>query len=123
MSKKLNTDKRLSYNINDINKVKSLNIIKSLNTKIFKNKNDINNNKINFGFIAQELEQIDPNLVDTINYNCEFGLYDFKSVNHTKLHNLLIPTIQLLIKKVEDQDKQIKNLHSRLKRCEDDQLF
>ena len=65
------------------------------------------------GFVADELEEIDPNLALGGGYD-ENGEMDIKQINSQYLLNYAIKAIQELSAKVEAQDKRIKELERRL---------
>ena len=67
----------------------------------------------NIGFVADELEEIDPNLALGGGYD-ENGEMDVKQINSPYLLNYAIKAIQELSAKVEAQDKRIKELERRL---------
>lgn len=67
----------------------------------------------NIGFVADELEEIDPNLALGGGYD-ENGEMDIKQINSPYLLNYAIKAIQELSTKVEAQEKRIKELERRL---------
>lgn len=67
----------------------------------------------NIGFVADELEEIDPNLALGGGYD-ENGEMDIKQINSPYLLNYAIKAIQELSAKVDEQDKRIKELERRL---------
>lgn len=67
----------------------------------------------NIGFVADELEEIDPNLALGGGYD-ENGEMDIKQINSPYLLNYAIKAIQELSAKVESQEKRIKELERRL---------
>lgn len=67
----------------------------------------------NIGFVADELEEIDPNLALGGGYN-ENGEMDVKQINSPYLLNYAIKAIQELSAKVDEQEKRIKELERRL---------
>lgn len=67
----------------------------------------------NIGFVADELEEIDPNLALGGGYD-ENGEMDIKQINSPYLLNYAIKAIQELSAKVEAQEKRIKKLKRRL---------
>lgn len=68
----------------------------------------------NIGFVADELEEIDPNLALGGGYD-ENGEMDIKQINSPYLLNYAIKAIQELSTKVDEQEKRIKELERRLK--------
>lgn len=67
----------------------------------------------NIGFVADELEEIDPNLALGGGYD-ENGEMDIKQINSQYLLNYAIKAIQELSAKVDEQEKRIKELERRL---------
>lgn len=67
----------------------------------------------NIGFVADELEEIDPNLALGGGYD-ENGEMDIKQINSPYLLNYAIKAIQELSAKVDEQEKRIKELEKRL---------
>lgn len=67
----------------------------------------------NIGFVADELEEIDPNLALGGGYD-ENGEMDVKQINSPYLLNYAIKAIQELNAKVDEQEKRIKELERRL---------
>lgn len=67
----------------------------------------------NIGFVADELEEIDPNLALGGGYD-ENGEMDIKQINSPYLLNYAIKAIQELSAKVKEQEKRIKELERRL---------
>lgn len=65
------------------------------------------------GFVADELEEIDPNLALGGGYD-ENGEMDIKQINSPYLLNYAIKAIQELSAKVDEQEKRIKELERRL---------
>lgn len=65
------------------------------------------------GFVADELEEIDPNLALGGGYD-ENGEMDIKQINSPYLLNYAIKAIQELSAKVGEQEKRIKELERRL---------
>lgn len=65
------------------------------------------------GFVADELEEIDPNLALGGGYD-ENGEMDIKQINSPYLLNYAIKAIQELSAKIDKQEKRIKELERRL---------
>lgn len=65
------------------------------------------------GFVADELEEIDPNLALGGGYD-ENGEMDIKQINSPYLLNYAIKAIQELSAKVDEQEERIKELERRL---------
>jgi hypothetical protein len=73
----------------------------------------IKDNKEDYGFIAQEVEKVLPNLVDETSYvevgdMTEQDTKPYKSVDYSKLTPYLVDTIQQLTKRIEDLEKKVK---------------
>ena len=67
----------------------------------------------NIGFVADELEEIDPNLALGGGYD-ENGEMDIKQINSPYLLNYAIKAIQELSAKVDEQENRIKGFERRL---------
>ena len=89
------SDIRLKNEIASLNKNEHLDKLNKLIPKSYKFKND---DKTTFGLIAQEVEKIYPNLVDTDNKG-------IKSLNYTQL----IPLLLLQSKDLERKIEELKN--------------
>ena len=61
------------------------------------------------GYIAQEVEKVLPNIVDTHDNSGNNGLKDEKSINHPHLIPYLVKSIQQLSAKIDKLEKQLKN--------------
>jgi hypothetical protein len=92
------SDANLKKDVTSVNREKTDNII-NLNPVSFKFKDDVNA-KEHYGFIAQEVENLYPELVK----NSEMG---YKTVNYIEL-------IPVLVSKIQDLNKEIKELHQKL---------
>ena len=88
------SDNILKENIFKINNLKS-DLILNLESVEFTFKNDVKQ-KIHYGFIAQDIEKLYPELVE----KSDIG---YKTVNYIEL-------IPLLVSKIQDQQKQIDEL-------------
>ena len=86
------SDIRLKNNIAPLNKKVHLDKLQKLIPKSY---NFQNNNKTSFGFIAQEVEKIYPNLVETDNKG-------IKSLNYSQLIPLLLLQSNELERKIEE---------------------
>tara|TARA_Y100000389_G_scaffold35522_1_gene30224 strand:+ start:6434 stop:7117 length:684 start_codon:yes stop_codon:yes gene_type:complete len=99
------SDQKFKKNINKLSG--SLDIIKKINPVSFQWKDDINiisdnnKNKFDVGFIAQELEEILPILVDN---NIINGI-DFKTIREAKLIPYLVDSVQILEKRLVKLEK------------------
>ena len=92
------SDANLKKDINVISREKRDSLIE-LNPVSFKFKDDVNA-KEHYGFIAQEIEKLYPELVK----NSEMG---YKTVNYIEL-------IPILVSKIQEMDKEIKELKEKL---------
>ncbi len=91
------SDITLKENINDLGLTIDFNKIMDLKPKAYTYKKDKKNKKTHYGLIAQEMEQVYPDLV----YN-EKGI---KTINYTEL----IPILLLKIKDLQEQIDVLKN--------------
>jgi hypothetical protein len=91
------SDITLKENINDLGLTIDFNKIMDLKPKAYTYKKDKKNKKTHYGLIAQEMEQVYPDLV----YN-EKGI---KTINYTEL----IPILLLKIKDLQEQVDVLKN--------------
>ena len=92
------SDANLKKDIQSICREKTDNLLK-LNPASFKFKDDVNA-KEHYGFIAQEVENLYPELVK----NSEMG---YKTVNYIEL-------IPILVSKIQDLNKEIQELKEKL---------
>lgn len=98
------SDIRIKENIKSI---EDNNIIDQFNVVEF---NYIGNSKKHYGLIAQEVEKIDKNLVNTSDSNLfDEEIEDFKSINYNEIIALLIKQNQTLSKRVDELEKLIKS--------------
>ena len=104
------SDIRFKTNIVDL-KDNSLDKILQLRPVSFnwneKSENDVNKPMV--GYIAQEVEKVLPNVVDTHDHSGNGGLKDEKSINHPHLIPYLVKSIQQLSAKIDKLEKQLKN--------------
>lgn len=103
------SDIRLKENIAD-SEVNALEIVNQMQVRQFDWKKGSHQN---IGFVADELEKIDPALSIGGGYNKE-GEMDIKQVNSPYLLSYAIKAIQELSVIVENQNKRIKELERRL---------
>tara|TARA_B100000927_G_scaffold107622_1_gene86985 strand:- start:10 stop:492 length:483 start_codon:yes stop_codon:yes gene_type:complete len=89
------SDLRFKYNVADLNKNEHLDNLNKLIPKSYKLKND---SKPTFGLIAQEVEKIYPNLVNTDNKG-------FKSLDYIQL----VPLLLLQTNEMERKIEELKN--------------
>jgi hypothetical protein len=114
-----NSDLRLKKDINDVNN--AMDIIRQLKPRTYFYKKD-EYKSMNFssakqyGFVAQELEKILPELVQVsqqpvrINAQGEREMEEVKSVNYNELIPILTKAIQEQEQKINAQDKKIEEL-------------
>ena len=95
------SDKILKDNIISISETKTQNVL-NLNPVEYSFKSDINN-KIHYGFIAQDVEKIYPELVK----NSDLG---YKTVNYIEI-------IPLLLSKMKDMQVEIDELREQINDC------
>lgn len=103
------SDIRLKENVKD-SKVEALETVRRMKVRQFDWKKGGHQS---IGFVADELEEIDPNLALGGGYD-ENGEMDIKQINSQYLLNYAIKAIQELSAKVEAQEKRIKELERRL---------
>lgn len=103
------SDIRLKENIKD-SEVNALELVNWMQVRQFDWKKGGHQN---IGFVADELEKIDPKLALGGGYD-ENGEMDVKQINTPYLLNYAIKAIQELNAKVDEQEKRIKKLERRL---------
>ena len=103
------SDIRLKQNIHDT-EIKALDTINQIQVRQFDWKKSQTHQKI--GFIADELEQIDPNLSIGGGYD-EEGSFDTKSVNTFYLQGYEVKAIQELYQQIQNLKEQIKQLKQK----------
>ena len=106
------SDIRLKENIESSEK-DALETVNRLKVRQFDGKEWMGGWHQNIGFVADELEEIDPNLALGGGYD-ENGEMDIKQINSPYLLNYAIKAIQELSAKVDEQEKRIKELERRL---------
>lgn len=104
------SDIRFKTNIVDL-KDDSLDKILQLRPVSFNWKEEYgkDSDKYMVGYIAQEVEKVLPNIVDTHDHSNNDGLKDEKSINHPHLIPYLVKSIQQLSAKIDKLEKQLKN--------------
>jgi hypothetical protein len=104
------SDKRLKTNIKDlsINCIELINNIKSVEFNWIDNERipERKRNTLDQGFIAQDIEELLPNLVNNE------GTY--KSLKYEKFAPYFVKAIQELHKKIEKQEKQIEKQEKQI---------
>lgn len=106
------SDIRLKENIEN-SETDALETINQMKVRQFDWKERMGGWHQNIGFVADELEEIDPNLALGGGYD-KNGEMDVKQINSPYLLNYAIKAIQELSAKVDDQEKRIKELERRL---------
>lgn len=106
------SDIRLKKNVKD-SKTNALETVNRMKVRQFDWKKERGGWHQNIGFVADELEEIDPNLALGGGYD-ENGEMDIKQINSPYLLNYAIKAIQELSAKVDEQEKRIKELERRL---------
>ena len=108
------SDKNLKENIQTIDKNISDDIILKLNPVIFNWKKqwniDCDKQKLNYGFIAQEVELILPDLIYEYNHNN----IKYKWINYIEIIPHLVSWIQNLLNKNKKNKIKIKKLQKQL---------
>ena len=106
------SDIRLKGNIRDTEVENATKVIESMKIHSFERKDS--HKKYKIGFIADELEQLDPNLVDG------GGEVDghpyYKSVNNLQMLAYVVKSMQELNQRVSELEKENKKLKRKLKR-------
>lgn len=106
------SDIRLKENIKN-SETDALETVNRMKVRQFDWKERMGGGHQNIGFVADELEEIDPNLALGGGYD-ENGEMDIKQINSPYLLNYAIKAIQELSAKVDEQEKRIKELERRL---------
>ena len=106
------SDIRLKGNIRDTEVEDATKVIESMKIRSFERKDS--HKKYKIGFIADELEQLDPNLVDG------GGEVDghpyYKSVNNLQMLAYVVKSMQELNQRVSELEKENEKLKRKLKR-------
>lgn len=106
------SDIRLKENI-EASETDALETVNRMKVRQFDWKEQMGGWHQDIGFVADELEEIDPNLALGGGYD-ENGEMDIKQINSPYLLNYAIKAIQELSAKVDEQEKHIKELERRL---------
>lgn len=106
------SDIRLKENI-EASETNALETVNQMKVRQFDWKERMGGWHQNIGFVADELEEIDPNLALGGGYD-KNGEMDVKQINSPYLLNYAIKAIQELSAKVDEQEKRIKELERRL---------
>ena len=105
------SDQRLKHDI-DFTKIKALPLIEKINHREFVYNNDENNELVKIGYIADELQEIDEQLV------FEVGKDKIKQINQLYLEALLSKGEQELYQLFKKQQEQIDELKDRVTKLE-----
>lgn len=97
------SDILLKENIETIS-IKNVNNLSNLKPIQFSYKTDIGKQK-HYGFIAQEIEKVYPELVKTSNFN--YNRVNYKRVNYIELIPILVAQIQIMQKEIDELKKQL----------------
>lgn len=106
------SDIRLKENIKN-SETDALETVNRMKVRQFDWKEQMGGWHQDIGFVADELEEIDPNLALGGGYD-ENGEMDIKQINSPYLLNYAIKAIQELSAKVNEQEERIKELERRL---------
>lgn len=106
------SDIRLKENVKN-SETDALETVNQMKVRQFDWKEQMGGWHQNIGFVADELEEIDPNLALGGGYD-ENGEMDIKQINSPYLLNYAIKAIQELSAKVDEQEKRINELERRL---------
>lgn len=106
------SDIRLKENVKD-SEVKALETINQMKVRQFDWRRERGGWHQEIGFVADELEKIDPNLAMGGGYD-ENGEMDIKQINSTYLLSYAVKAIQELSTIVKNQNKHIEELERRL---------
>lgn len=106
------SDIRLKDNVKN-SKTDALETVNRMKVRQFDWKERMGGWHQDIGFVADELEEIDPNLALGGGYD-ENGEMDIKQINSPYLLNYAIKAIQELSAEVDEQEKRIKELERRL---------
>ncbi|MFZ1288495.1 MAG: tail fiber domain-containing protein [Melioribacteraceae bacterium] len=123
------SDEKLKENIKDIeNAIEKIKKIKSKTYKYKKNKNLTNDEDLHYGFIAQDLEQVFPELVSdiTIFSTNDPELENEKDINKEKTNESIksikyMEIIPILVQGLQEQQSTIEDLLDRLNKLENKQ--
>ncbi len=103
------SDLRLKKNINPMNEM--LSSIMQLKPKSYQMKDDNDPNSFSYGLIAQEVENVLPEIVATIKGDDGDGINNLRMLSYTEL-------IPVLIKGMQEQQAIIENLKKRIENLE-----
>ena len=102
------SDKKVKKNIKD-SKLNALEIIKKIRHKEYEWKNG-NKEKVQVGYIAQELEKIDSNLVNVHEIKTDSGMIKDYTLNRTNILSLATKAIQEQQEQIEKHTNEIEKL-------------
>ena len=109
-----NSDIRLKKNINNTSITNALSVINSIKVRQFDWKET--NIHQSIGFVADELEKLDPNLSQGGGVTKDGGI-DVKSVNSFYLQGYIVKALQELSSQVSDLKQENKRLKQKLNMC------
>lgn len=107
-AKNISSDRRIKDSIKD-STIKALDIIKQIKHKQFNKKDDGKHYKI--GYIAQDMEKIDPNFVIKRPADPKRKIEERYYINE-------LPIIATLSKAIQEQQEQINKLQSKIEKLE-----
>jgi hypothetical protein len=96
------SDERLKENIIDIKK-ESIDDLVSLKPAMFTYKND-NKKKTHYGFLAQDVEKLFPELVENNNYS------GYKTLNYQEFIPLILAKMKMMDEEIKELKEEIKEL-------------
>jgi hypothetical protein len=105
------SDFRLKKNIQPMNNM--LNIVMQLQPKTYQMKNENNSNSISYGLIAQEVENVLPDIVTVFKGDDGDGIQDLRMLSYTELIPVLIKAMQEQQVIIEGLSKRIESLESK----------
>lgn len=114
----IGSDLRLKENVRNINN--PLEILSRIEGRSYRLKTsatsrNLSSSKIYYGFVAQELEKTNPELVETI------PEIEMKAVDYNAVIPILVESVKLLQKLIEEQKEEIRRLSERIDRLEEKQ--
>jgi hypothetical protein len=106
------SDKRVKTNILDIaNGIEKIKSLRPVDFQWIENINPQDVRKRSYGFIADEVEEVFPQLVFEKNHN---EIEDFKHLDYQSFHGLTIKAVQELVSKVETMELKIIELENKI---------
>lgn len=105
------SDMRLKKNIQPMNNM--LDIVMELQPKTYQMKNENNPNNISYGLIAQDVENVLPEIVTIFNGDDGDGIKDLRMLSYTELIPILIKAMQEQQNIIEDLTRRVENLEKK----------